>query len=173
MAVELITNCDRCGSMMKVLREAQGGETFYLVHGLFCINMPAFFCSKECLEAALSEIKSFNYLDRDDEGKTVLDIDVIINESLLLDKMYDIVYDVENPLFPALVLQRVLSVDPENVRLLYALASLYVGLIAAENTSEELRGRLRERLKEVETDLEGLSPEGYKRLAGVKEHYGV
>ncbi len=171
--MELSTHCDRCGKEIKVVKETQDGGTFYMVHGLFCINVPAFFCEKECFEETLASIKSFDYMEKDDDGKAVVDVDVMINESLILDKMYDIVYDSDNPLFPTLIFQRLLEVDPGNVRFLYALSSLYVGLIAAENTPDEMREKMKERLQEVEQSLKERSEAGYGRLLEVKKHYGI
>jgi hypothetical protein len=98
----------------------------------------------------------------------------MINETLLLDQMYDIIYDAEkNPLFPTLILQRLLAVDPENVRFLYGLSSLYVGLLSAENTPESWKPKLLERLNEVEEDLKRLSDTGYKRLQRLRTHFNV
>ncbi len=173
MKKEFITHCDNCGKEMKVIKESVEGNTMYIVHGLFCINVPGFFCEKECFEDTLSKIKHFDYLDTDDEGKPVIDVEVMINEGLLLDKMYDMVYEVDNPLFPTLVFQRLLAVDPENVKFLYGLSSLYVGLLAAENTPEQWKPRLKDRLKEVESDLKNLSSSGYERLQRLRQHYNV
>ncbi|HHN64606.1 MAG TPA: hypothetical protein ENK09_04515 [Nitrospirae bacterium] len=173
MKKELMTRCDHCGKEIKVTRNTVDGNTMYMIHGLFCINMPGFFCNKECFEETISEAGSLEIFDRDDEGRPIIDVDVMINETLLLDKMYDIVYEAENPLFPTLILQRVLAVDPENPKFLYGLSSLYVGLLAAENTPQEWKPKLLERLEEVATDLQDLSPSGYKRLLRLRQHYNV
>ncbi len=173
MKKEFMTVCDHCGKEIKVVREIAEGNTMYMIHGLFCINIPGFFCDKECFEESISKAKGLEYFDKDEEGRPVIDVDVMINEGLLLDKMYDIVYEVENPLFPTLVLQRLLAVDPENVRFLYGLSSLYVGLLAAKNTPEEWKPKLLERLEEVAADLKKLSPAGHERLSRLREHYNV
>ncbi len=173
MSSDFVTHCDRCGKEIKVVREQQDGGVFYLVHGLFCVNIPAFFCERDCFEKTVATVKTFDYLEKDDEGKSILDVDVMINESLLLDRMHDIVYEVDNPLYPTLVLQRLLAVDPQNTRFLYALSSLYVGLIIAENTPSEVKHKLRERLAEVEADLKALSTAGYGRLQQLRKHYNI
>lgn len=173
MKKELKTSCDNCGKQIKVVKDDQQGNTIYMVHGLFCINLPGFFCDKECFDKTIEEAKHIEYIDRDDEGKTFIDVDVMIDETVILDKMYDIVYEVDNPLFPSLVLQRLLAVDPENVKFLYGLSSLYVGLLAAKNTPDTWKPKLLERLTEVEEDLKRLSPTGYKRLKRLREHFNV
>ncbi len=168
------TQCDNCGKSIKVSRHEQEGQRFYIVEGLFCINVPGFFCNRDCFDETVTKIKRFDYLDEDDDGRAVLDVEVMINESHLLDKMYDIVYDAErNPLFPTLILQRLLAVDPENERFLYGLSSLYVGLLAAKTTPQQWRPKLLERLNEVEADLKEISEAGYKRLRRLREHYNV
>ncbi|RMG04541.1 MAG: hypothetical protein D6726_03165 [Nitrospirae bacterium] len=170
--MEYTTNCDRCGKEIKVVKEVQDDKTFYMIHGLFCINIPAFFCEKECFESTISTIKQFDYTEKDDDGKPIIDVDVMINESLLLDRMYDIVYDAENPLYPTLVLQRLLAVDPGNLKFLYGLGSLYLGLLMAENTPEEVKEKIASRLSEVESDMKSQSEEVYKNFLRVKQHYG-
>ncbi len=173
MATDLVTHCDKCGKEIRVVKEMQEGRLLYLVHGLFCINIPAFFCEKDCFQETIKTIKKFEYLDEDEKGKPVVDVDVMIDETLVLDKMYDIVYAVDNPMFPTLVFQRLLEVDGENPRFLYALSSLYIGLLAAEKTPRELKDKVRERLGETEEDLRKLSPAGYKKLSELREHYRV
>jgi hypothetical protein len=173
MDKDLTTHCDRCGKEIKVVKERQDGKLFYMVHGLFCINIPAFFCEKECFEETIRSMKGFDYLDRDDEGRPVVDVDVMINESLLIDRMYDIIYDVDNPLFPSIVFQRLLEMDPENTKFLYATASLYIGMLAAENTPEDLRKQMNVRLDEVVDDLRRLSPEGFERISRLREYHKV
>ncbi|MEC4684631.1 MAG: hypothetical protein VST71_02720 [Nitrospirota bacterium] len=173
MATNLITHCDKCGKEIRVVRERQDGKLFYMVHGLFCINIPAFFCEKKCFQETIKAVKGFEYLDKDDKGRPVVDVDVMINESLIIDKMYDIVYAVDNPLFPTLVFQRLLEVDQENISFLYAVSSLYVGLLAAEKTPEDLKAKVTERLEEAESDLKKLSPEGYKKISELRKHYNV
>lgn len=168
---DLITHCDRCGKELKVMKEIQDRKVFYIVHGLFCINIPSFFCGKECFKETMANAKGFDYLDRDDKGRPVVDVEVMINESLLLDKMYDIVYEAENPLFPTLVLQRLLAVDPENTRFLYALSSLYVGILSTKKTTKKLKEKINERLTEIELELKRLSPAGYEKLKQMKEYY--
>jgi hypothetical protein len=173
MRKELKTVCDSCGREIKVVKDSPQGNTVYMVHGLFCINLPGFFCSKECFNKTLDETKHIEYIDRDDEGKTFIDVDVMIDETLILDKMYDMVYEVDNPLFPTLVFQRLLSVDPENAKFLYGLSSLYAGLLSAKNTPPEWKPKLTERLNECEEDLKRLSTTGYQRLQRLREHFNV
>lgn len=173
MGKELLTNCDACGKEVMVVRERQDGKRYYLVHGLFCINVPAFFCGQECLNETMKQIKSFDYLGKDEKGRDVVDVDVMINESQLLDKMYEIVYEVDNPLFPTIVFQRILEVDPCNASILYGLASLYVGLLSAATISEELKAKLKERLEEATSDLRQLSPTGYEKVMQLREGHKV
>jgi len=173
MATDLTTHCDRCGKEIRVVKERQDGKLFYLVHGLFCINIPAFFCEKECFEETIKAAKGFEYLDKDDKGRPVVDVDVMINESVVIDKMYDIVYAADNPLFPTIVFQRLLEVDEENVSFLYAVSSLYIGLLAAGKTPPELKAKVSERLGETESDLKKLSPEGYRKISEMRRHYNV
>jgi|GEM_PF-2093557 hypothetical protein len=174
MRKELKTTCDNCGKEIKVIRDSGHGNRVYIVHGLFCINVPGFFCARECFDEIISKIKEFDYIEKDESGKPVVYVDVVINETQLLDQMYDIIYEAEkNPLFPTLILQRLLAVDPENVKFLYGLSSLYVGLLSAENTPESWKPKLLERLKEVEEDLKKLSDTGYKRLQRLRAHFNV
>jgi hypothetical protein len=173
MPEEFTTHCDKCGKEIKVVKETRREGTFYLVHGLFCINLPAFFCEKDCFEKTVSTIQSVDYSERDEKGRSIMDVDVMINESLLIDKIHDIVYEVDNPLFPTLIFQRLLEVDPGNVRFLYALSSLYVGLMAADNTPDNVKEKLTERLYEVESDLKKCSSQGYEKLKRLREQYHV
>ncbi len=174
MEKTLKTVCDNCGKEITVAKKLHDGQTIYLVQGLFCINVPGFFCERDCFDEAISRMNGFDYIEPDEEGRPALEVDVMINETMLLDRLYDIVYDTEhNPLFPTVLLQRLLMVDPENVRFLYGLASLYVGLLAAKTIPEDWKPKIRQRLTEVEEDLKGLSQEGYLRLQRVKEHFGV
>jgi len=170
----LKTQCDHCGKEVIVTKQLHEGQTIYIIQGLFCINIPGFFCSRDCFDETISKMKGFDYVEPDEEGKPALEVDMMINETMLLDRLYDIVYDTEhNPLFPTVLLQRLLMVDPQNVRFLYGLGSLYVGLLAAKTIPDNWKPKIATRLKEVEEDLKNLSETGYKRLQRLKQHYHV
>ncbi len=170
----LTTNCDNCGKEVTVAKQLHEGQTIYVIQGLFCINVPGFFCSRDCFDETISKIKTFDYIEPDEDGKPALEVDMMINETMLLDRLYDIVYDTEhNPLFPTVLLQRLLMMDPENVRFLYGLGSLYVGLLAAKTIPEGWKPKISTRLQEVEDSLKALSETGYKRLRRLRDHYNV
>lgn len=174
MEKTLKTNCDNCGKEVSVIKKLHEGQTLYVIEGLFCINVPGFFCSRDCFDEVVTKMKGFDYIEPDEEGRPALEVDMMINETMLLDRLYDIVYDTEhNPLFPTVLLQRLLMMDPDNVRFLYGLGSLYVGLLAARTIPQDWKPKIAQRLQEVEDDLKGLSETGYKRLQRLREHYNV
>lgn len=174
MEKTLKTVCDNCGKEITIAKKLHDGSTIYVIQGLFCINVPGFFCERECFDETISKMKGFDYIETDDEGKPSLEVDMMINETMLLDRLYDIVYDTEhNPLFPTVLLQRLLMVDPENVRFLYGLGSLYVGLLAAKTIPQDWKPKITQRLSEVEEDLKRLSEEGHRRLQRLREHFNV